>query len=105
MLTKQDNIQDHQARVAFSSCVQNIAFMLMLSKQMVDGLRLVRDNTGRQEFSPYLNPLVRRGLIVIEQGSGRHGSRVRLSRPGQLVVQLLEEAGMLEEIALAEAAE
>lgn len=88
------NSPDNHARSLFGASVQNSAFVLVLSKQMIEGLKTVRDykNCG---FSPWMNPLVRRGLVIIDDSCAETYNFARLSGPGERVCELLAEAGMI----------
>lgn len=108
------------ARECFSNYVQSVAFNLTLSKQMIAGLEMVRDywidarvlSTLANEKHKYprllqashtytiVQSLTRRGLIYHVPRPGPIESMdshqaYKLTKAGQLVCQLLVEAGLM----------
>lgn len=92
-----EDVSELQAQAAFAANVQNIAFSLVLSKQMVDSLQLIYRGGGSQPWSAYFNPLVRRGLVIIERGVGGDWRTIhaRLSQAGEMATKLLLHADMI----------
>lgn len=108
-----------EARAAFAGYVQSVAFNMTLSRNMVDGLGLVRDywfnaipmptcadadnKSPRLYYTNHTIPMVRalerRGLVLhdwVEPKSAPKDHRYyKLTRAGALMCELLVEAGLL----------
>lgn len=117
--------REQEARAAFASYAQSVAFQVTLSRNMIDLLGLVRDaasvsdalhdrrvaasgpdGTGARDYVasylvPLMNSLIRRGLVLHCPFSGRTDQVpagwkwYALTRAGQLMCDLLVEAGAL----------
>lgn len=111
----QDRITDNkqaEAKAAFSGYVQSVAFNMTLSRHMVDALGAVRDfgdtrsalqagavngHVGTHS-APLMGALIRRGLVWHDFPEGRRepGHRYfKLTRAGELMCELLVEAGLI----------
>lgn len=106
--------KQEEARAAFASYTQAIAFNMTLSRPMVEMLGLLRDYTPgdfigdlKRSATPYINsnfvPVIKRlearGLVwhdYIEPRIAPKGHRYhKLTRAGELMCDLLIEAGLL----------
>lgn len=111
-----------EARATFAGYVQSVAFNMTLSRNMVDMLGVVRDsqNAGYASYSqvfsdrgsrrsyvgghsvPLFNSLMRRGLVIhnhwdggVHNPSPKGWRYHELTRAGELMCELLVEAGLL----------
>ncbi len=100
-----------QARALFSSYVQSVAFNMTLSRNMVDALWAVREfgschrDEAKDSVAPYVHnhsaPLMkaleRRGLVwhdwIVNAPAGHR--YFKLTRAGELMCELLVEAGLI----------
>lgn len=111
--------REAEAQSKFSNYVQSIAFNMTLSRQMIAGLDMVRNywvdaiplppmaDTNYKsprllQYShcvPMINALIRRGLVwhdYIPPSSAPRGHQFyKLTRAGELMHELLVEAGLL----------
>lgn len=108
---KIDNNKQEAARAAFSGYVQSVAFNMTLSRNMVDALVAVRDFGGcwgakqagtvnqhvGSHSAPLMGALIRRGLVWHDWVQSAPAGHIyfKLTRPGELMCELLAEAGLI----------
>lgn len=115
-----DENKQAESRAAFSGYVQSVAFNMTLSRNMVDGLANTRDywhnaipmpTVGDPDYKsprlyennrsvPLMKALERRGLVwhdyVPPTEAPRNHRYYKLTRAGELMCELLVEAGLIQ---------
>jgi hypothetical protein len=107
--------QEEEARRKFSEHVQSIAFNLTLSRRMISLLQTVRDYgfpgdgieqkkrsgevtmtpNGSHQYIMFSRALQNRGLIIHKWPVPKGDPTLVLSRSGELICELLVEAGLM----------
>jgi hypothetical protein len=97
-----DKLKKHresEARAIFAAHVQSVAFQISLSRNMIEGLSLVRSGSHFIETT-VLSALHRRGLVWIDAAACSSTAPpghnyAKLTRPGELMCELLVEANLI----------